>query len=133
MASDIELVQRAFIAFRRRDVDGLLATCAPDIVFEPVTARLAGRSEPYRGHDGLRQYLRDVATVWQELRPMPEVFHRGEGGVVVVTGRIYAWAKGRVVDAPAGWLWRIDERGIVYGRIFESPAAALEAAGLEVT
>lgn len=130
MARDLELVQRAFVAFWRRDVDALLAVCAPDIVFDPVTARLADRSEPYRGHDGLREYLRDVAEIWQELRPSPEEYRQCGDGVVVATGRVYAWATGRVVDAPAGWLWRVGDQGIVYGRVFDSAGAALEAAGL---
>ena len=72
----------------------------------PATARVAGRGEPYRGHEGLRTYLADVARVWQELRSEPAEFIE-VGDVVVCTGRVYAWGVGRVIDAPAGWVWRL--------------------------
>jgi ketosteroid isomerase-like protein len=130
VAGNVEIVRRAFVAFEQRDADALVALCAPDIVFEPVTARLAGGGEDYRGHEGMRRYLDDVARVWQELRPTPETYRECDGGVVVATGRVYAWGVGRVIDAPAGWLWRIADGRIVYGRVFETATAALDAAGL---
>lgn len=134
MGSDnVEIVRRAFAAFEQRDPEALIALCSPDIVFEPVTARLIAGGEPYRGHDGMRRYLDDVARVWQELRPAPDTFREGDGGIVVATGRVYAWGIGRVIDSPAGWLWRIEEGRIAYGRIFGSATGALEAAGLAVS
>jgi ketosteroid isomerase-like protein len=129
-ASNVDIVRQAFAAFEQRDPDLLIEICRPDVVFEPVTARIVAGGEPYRGHEGMRQYLADVARVWQELRPSPEAFREAEGGIVVATGRVYAWGAGRVIDAPAGWLWRIQDGLIAYGRVFETAAGALEAAGL---
>jgi ketosteroid isomerase-like protein len=120
-----------FDAFERRDVEALVALCAEDIVFEPVTARIAAREEPYRGHDGMRAYLADVARVWQELRPEPSAFREGPDGLVVATGRIYAWGVGRVIDSPAGWVWRVRDGRVVRGQVFETARGALEAAGIE--
>jgi ketosteroid isomerase-like protein len=131
VGGNIDIVRRVFEAFERRDVEALVALCAEDIVFEPVTARIAAGGEPYRGHDGMRAYLADVARVWQELRPEPTAYHEGAGGVVVATGRIYAWGVGRVIDSPAGWVWLVRDGLIVHGRIFETARGALEAAGLE--
>jgi ketosteroid isomerase-like protein len=127
---NVHIVQQAFRAFEHRDADALVAVCAPDVVFEPVTARLAGSGEPYRGHEGLRTYLDDVARVWQELRPAPDWYGEGADGIVVATGRVYAWGAGRLVDAPAGWLWRVSDGRIAYGRVFETAAEALDAAGM---
>jgi ketosteroid isomerase-like protein len=127
---NIDIVRRAFVAFAHRDADALVALCAPDIVFEPVTARLAAGGEPYRGHAGMRQYLADVERVWQELRPTPDEYREGAGGIVVATGRVYAWGVGRVIDTPAGWLWRLRDGLIAYGRIFGTASGALEAAGM---
>jgi ketosteroid isomerase-like protein len=126
----VEIVRQVFAAFEERDAEAVIALCAADIVFEPVTARVAAGGEPYRGHDGMRAYLADVARVWQELRPAPDEFREGDGGIVVATGRIYAWGAGRVVDSPAGWLWRIQGGQLAYGRIFETAGGALEAAGM---
>jgi ketosteroid isomerase-like protein len=127
---NVDIVRRAFAAFEERDADALVAVCSQDIVFEPVTARLAAGGKPYRGHDGMRQYLADVARVWQELRPAPDDYREGADGIVVATGRVYAWGVGRVIDSPAGWLWRIRDGRIAYGRIFGTASAALEAAGM---
>jgi ketosteroid isomerase-like protein len=128
--SNVDIVQQAFAAFEHRDPELILAVCSTDVLFEPFTAQIAAAGEPYRGHAGMRRYMEDVAQIWQELRPAPEVFHELEDGVVVVTGRVYAWGAGRVVDSPAGWLWRIRDGLIVYGRIFQTATGALEAAGL---
>jgi ketosteroid isomerase-like protein len=128
--TNVDIVQQAFAAFEHRDPALILAVCGKDVLFEPVTAQIAAAGEPYRGHAGMRRYMEDVARVWQELRPEPDTFHELDGGVVVVTGRVYAWGAGRVVDSPAGWLWRIEDGLIVYGRIFATATGALEAAGL---
>ncbi len=131
MASrNVEIVQQLFAAFEGRDVDRVLELCARDIVFEPQTAQIAAAGEPYRGHAGMRRYMEDVASIWQELRPSPDAFHETGNGVVVATGRVYAWGAGRVIDSPAGWLWRVQDGLLVYGRIFQTADGALEAAGL---
>jgi ketosteroid isomerase-like protein len=131
MASrNVEIVQQAFAAFERRDPDLILAVCSTDMVFEPQTAQIAAAGEPYRGHAGMRRYMEDVGAIWQELRPAPDAFHEGENGIVVATGRVYAWGAGRVIDSPAGWLWRVQDELLVYGRVFQTAAGALAAAGM---
>lgn len=131
MASrNVKIVQQVFQAFERRDAAALLALCGRDVVFEPQTAQIAAAGQPYRGHAGMRRYLEDVAAIWQELRLTPDAFYEGDDGVVVATGRVYAWGAGRVIDSPAGWLWRVQDEQLVYGRVFQTAAAALEAAGM---
>ncbi|WP_445151541.1 nuclear transport factor 2 family protein [Baekduia sp. Peel2402] len=133
MASrNVEIVQQFMAAFEQRDVEGLIVLCSREMVFEPQTAQIAAAGEPYRGHAGLRRYMEDVAQIWQELRPVPDAYHELDSGIVVATGRVYAWGAGRVIDAPAGWLWRVQDGLIVYGRTFGSASGALEAAGLTV-
>ena len=102
----------------------------PGIVFVPPTGRLAGRTEPYRGHEGLRVYFADVARVWEELRSEPDEFIEIDDDRVVCTGRVYAWGVGRVIDAPAGWVWRLRDELVVEGHVYESRRGAYEAAGL---
>ena len=129
MARNADIVRQVFAAFSRRDVEGLLALCDPDIVFVPPTGRLAGRDEPYHGHEGLRAYLADVARVWQELRSEPDEYIEIDDRVLC-TGRVYAWGVGRVIDAPAGWVWRLRDGLVVEGRVYETRRAAYEAVGL---
>jgi ketosteroid isomerase-like protein len=123
--------RQLFERFSQRDVPGLLSLCADDVDFLPVTAMVAADGEPYRGHEGITRYVADVARVWEELTVEPSEFHRAGDDTVVSVGRVYAWGVGRVIDAPVGWLWRFGPDGkAVYGRVYESRAEALAAAGL---
>jgi len=130
MASNSDIVRGMFDAFSRRDIPALLALAHPEIVFVPPTGRLAGRAEPYRGHDGLRTYIADVSRVWEELRSEPEEYVELDDDRVVCTGRVYAWGVGRVIDAPAGWVWRLLGGQVAEGRVYESRRGAYEAVGL---
>jgi ketosteroid isomerase-like protein len=129
MGRNADIVRQVFDAFGRRDAEALTALCHPDVVFTPPTGRLAGRGEPYRGHDGLRAYRDDVARIWQELRSEADDYVELDD-VVLCTGRVYAWGVGRVIDAPAGWVWRLRDGLVVEGRVFETRRAAYEAAGV---
>jgi ketosteroid isomerase-like protein len=129
MGRNADIVRQVFDAFSRRDLPALMALSDPEIVFRPPTGRLAGRDEPYRGHEGLRAYLADVAAVWQELRSEPDEYVEIDDRVVC-TGRVYAWGVGRVIDAPAGWVWRVRDGLVVEGRVYETRRGAYEAAGL---
>jgi ketosteroid isomerase-like protein len=124
--TDIDVVKAVFAAFTERDVEGVLAHADSDIVFSPVTGDYAGRTEPYRGHDGMRQYFRDVATVWDELRIVPGEF-RQEGDTIVVTGRVSARSPARIVAGSTGWIWRVVGGRVVYIRVYQSAADAMAA------
>lgn len=124
MESPVDVVKRAYAAFRDRDEVAMLAIVHPALEFWPVTGEELGRTEPYRGLAGMRQYLADVAATWEELRPLPSQFDV-RGDCVVVTGRIYARRGGQVVDSSAGWRWRVRDGKLVYGRIYRSAEEAL--------
>ena len=130
MGRNADIVRGIFDAFSRRDADALVALADPEVVFVPPTGRLVGRDEPYRGHEGLRTYLADVARVWQELRSEPDEYIELDDGRVLCTGRVYAWGVGRVIDAPAGWVWRVRDGLLVEGRVYETRRAAYEAVGI---
>jgi ketosteroid isomerase-like protein len=124
----VALIRGAFDAFSRRDVEGLVAACHPDVEFHLPTARLTRVGLPYRGHDGVRTYVRDAARVWAELRLQPREF-REIGDSVVAIGRVYAWGAGRVVDTPAAWVWQLRDGLAVRIDVYETGAEALAAAG----
>jgi ketosteroid isomerase-like protein len=126
---NVALVKQAYDAFTRRDAEGLVAVCAPEIEFHLPTAQLTRVGLPYRGHDGVRTYMRDAVQVWSELRLEPRDF-RERGDIVVAIGRVYAWGAGRVVDTPAAWVWRIRDGRVVRLDVFESAGEALAAAGI---
>ena len=124
--SDIDVVKAVCAAFTERDVEGVLAHADADMVFSPVTGDYAGRTEPYRGHDGLRQYFRDVAVVWDDLRIVPGEF-RQTGNTILVTGRVSARSPARIVAGSTGWIWRLRDGLVVYARAYHSAAEAMAA------
>ena len=123
------VVKAVFTAFAERDVDGVLELVDPEIEFTAVTSDFAGRVEPYRGHEGIRRYFRDVAEVWDDLRLTPRDY-RQVGDAVLVTGRVSARSPARIVDGSTGWLWRVRDGRVVYGRVYPSAKDAEAAAEL---
>jgi ketosteroid isomerase-like protein len=97
-----------------------------DIELRPVTGELAGRTEPYRGHDGIREYFRDVASVWDELRIVPSEY-RQDGDTILVTGRVSARSPARIVAGSTGWIWRVTDGLVTYARVYPSAADAMAA------
>jgi ketosteroid isomerase-like protein len=126
--SDVDVVKAVFAAFAERDLERVLELCASEVEFIAVTSDYAGRTEPYRGHDGIRQYFRDVAEVWDELRLTPTDY-RVVGDQVLVTGRVSARSPARVVSGSTGWVWRVRGGRVVQGHVYASAEDAIAAVG----
>jgi ketosteroid isomerase-like protein len=126
MDSDIDVIRAVFEAFAERDVEGVIAHAHTDIEFSAVTGDHAGRTAPYRGHDGLREYFRDVAAVWDELRIVPGEFRR-DGDTILVTGRVSARSPARIVAGSTGWIWRMNDGKAAHVRVYPSAADAMAA------
>jgi ketosteroid isomerase-like protein len=125
---DVTVVKAVFAAFAKRDLDGVLDVIDPEMEFTAVTADLAGRTEPYRGHEGMREYFRDVAVVWDDLRLNPREF-RVVGDSILVTGRVTARSPSRIVEGSTGWVFRVRDGRVVYGRVYGSARDAEQAVG----
>ena len=124
-----ELVRRAYKAFSERDLEALLRIADPRIEIHTVTGMVAGRDEPYRGHPGVKEYLRDVAELWDEIELMPGDFHSLSDSRLVVFGRVRARRELAVIDAPNAWLWEVGEGRIRSARVFGDPQSARELLG----
>jgi ketosteroid isomerase-like protein len=123
---DVAVVKAVFAAFAERDFERVLDLVDPEFEFTTVTSDYAGRTGPYRGHDGMREYFRDVALVWDDLRLTPHEF-REVGDTILVTGRVNARSPARIVDGSTGWVWRVREGRVVYGRVYASAGDAERA------
>lgn len=98
-----------YAAFARRDVEAALEHLADDVEFVAAgTASLVGRSAPYTGHDGVREYFADAARVWDDLTLHADDFRVSVGGVVVF-GRIAGVVAltGKQFESSAIWVWRV--------------------------
>jgi ketosteroid isomerase-like protein len=125
---NLDLARRAFVAFTERDLDALLEIMDPDVEFLPVTANITTGGQPYRGYAGMARYFEDVARVWTKVRVHPDEL-RDMGDTVVALGRIHARGGGMIIDRPTGWVFRIRDGRIAWGRVYASHQEAVEAAG----
>jgi ketosteroid isomerase-like protein len=124
--SDIDVVKEVYAAFAVRDLERVEAALDPDVVFVAVTGGLIGRTEPYRGHEGMREYFRDVARIWDELVLTPREFEE-VGDAILVTGRVSARSPSRMISGSTGWVWRVRNGLVVYVRVYASAAEARAA------
>jgi ketosteroid isomerase-like protein len=124
--SDIDVVKEVYAAFAVRDLERLEAVLDPDVVFVAVTGGLIGRTEPYRGREGMREYFRDVARIWDELVLTPREFEE-VGDQILVTGRVSARSPSRMISGSTGWVWRVRNGLVIYVRVYASAAEARAA------
>jgi serine phosphatase RsbU (regulator of sigma subunit)/ketosteroid isomerase-like protein len=125
-AEDRELVEALFDAFNRRDGGDIDALCDDGMAFYPVgTAEELGRTAPYVGPEGLREYLRDVDRAWDELLITPHVVERRDGSLLV-RGRAYARSRPLGIrDVPVAWIWDLEDGRFVRGEVFPNPEDAI--------
>jgi ketosteroid isomerase-like protein len=128
-------VRALFAAFAARDAEAALPLLHPAVEFWPqATGERSGRTEPYRGHDGFRAYLVDVARVWDAFEVEPADW-RVAGDGVVCFGEARARARGDDVTQrlPVIWVFRLRGGLVAYCRVVrtaaEATALAAEPAG----
>jgi diguanylate cyclase (GGDEF)-like protein/PAS domain S-box-containing protein len=117
----VSIVRSAFDAYARRDVDGMLEWCHPDIVLRPYreTSELTGREAPYRGYEGVRAYVRDITDVWTSLELTPTAF-RSTDGSVIVFGRAETNSGAETKTVDVLWVWRLRDGLVDSVAVFES-------------
>ena len=132
---DVEAVQRWIVALNRRDLGTLLQLADPNLEYRSYLASLSGGTGAYRGHGGIRQFLRDLAEAWEWFAVDVDEY-RDLGNCVLMVGRLQAEGRTSGLAVQQRLAWLLDFRpGTGPGRFtrvryFETPAEALEAAGL---
>lgn len=121
------LVRRLYECFNRRDEAAIVELCDEQMEFFPVvTAEAVGRDAPYGGRGGLRDYLADVAEVWEELRISPGQVDEADGRLLV-RGRVYARSRELGIrDVPVAWIWEVRGGLFVRGEVFPDPEQAVK-------
>jgi EAL domain-containing protein (putative c-di-GMP-specific phosphodiesterase class I)/ketosteroid isomerase-like protein len=117
----VEVVRAAFDAFASRDVPAMLDHCRPDVVLRAfATSQLTNRLEPYRGHDGVRAYLQDVANVWDDLRFIPFELRQTPESVIGF-GRAEGRHGAEVTVTSVLWIVRVVKGQIASIEVFQAP------------
>jgi len=76
-------IRRGHAAFNNGDLSALVELTAPGVVWGSSVA-FAGLAGRYEGHDGLRQWLEDVRSMWETFEvTLGEVLRTGDGLIVV--------------------------------------------------
>ncbi len=127
--SQESIIRRAYVAFADRDLDALVSISAESVEVSTVTGLLAGRSGPYRGHEGLAEYMSDLAGTWKRLELRPQQFNRIDGENILVFGRVRAWHDKGFLDSANAWLWTIRDDLVVAVKVFADPGEARSAFG----
>ncbi len=119
------LVGRLFHAFNQRDAVAIVSLCAPEMEFFTVTGGEAGHDAPYRGPDGLREYLGDVERIWEALLITLGSVER-QGSRLLASGRVYVRSRELGIrDMPVAWIWNVEDGLFVRGEVFVDPAEAI--------
>jgi ketosteroid isomerase-like protein len=129
-AENVEILRRAFEAYNRGDLEGVVAEAAPDLEYTPSGA-LPGSTDPVQGPDGYLQFLRWLTDNFADSRVEVSEFRDAGDQVfaeLALTGR------GKQSGVETSWtvwhVWTVKGGKLVRGRAFTSKEEALDAAGL---
>jgi uncharacterized protein len=126
--NNVAQVRRMSQAFNHRDLDALLELIDPEVEWIPIMAALEGHV--YRGHDGVRQWVEDLATDWEFFETDQEEF-REMGDRVLIFGRWRARARNSGIELegqPASWLVDLRDGRVTRLQTFTDRREAIEAA-----
>src|SRR5688572_18802179 len=116
-------------ALSRRDVSRLIELSDPEVEWHSFF--VLGEGDAYRGHDGTRQYMRNLDDASEIGRAdVDDVL--SIDNVAVLVGRIHYRGKGSGVESeePVGWMLKFRNGKLLCFRAFREPAQALETVGL---
>jgi ketosteroid isomerase-like protein len=111
------------------DVEAAVAVCHPQIEFDSVLG-ISGRV--YTGHGGIRRYLEDVASAWDEWRVEVGRIAEGPDGRVAIVMTMHARGKGSGVPLSecTGHIWTLVDGKLLRNERFREPEQALRELGL---
>jgi ketosteroid isomerase-like protein len=129
---NVEAFERGLEAGNRGDVDTLLEVLDPDVAWHSALhALLGGETTVYRGHDGIREMLRDLYDAFDEIRiEISEIRDLGDRVVAIGRTRARGKASGAEVNTLIGFVTDFRNGKAISVRGYLDPKEALEAAGL---
>jgi uncharacterized protein len=129
---NVEAFKRGLEAGNRRDVETLMGVLDPEVAWHSALhALLGGEATVYRGHDGVREMVRDLYEAFDEIQiEISEVRDLGDRLVAIGHTRARGKASGADVESPIGFLTEFKNGKAISMRGYLDPKQALEAAGL---
>lgn len=131
-AENLETFGPGVDAYNRRDVEGVLALLDPDVEWRDIfQVMLGGQATTVRGHEGVREMMRDQDEVFDSFHTEYSDVH-DLGDRLVAVGIIRTRGKGSGVEteSPVGAVVDFKNGKVIRVRTFLDPDAALRVAGL---
>jgi ketosteroid isomerase-like protein len=128
-AEDAELVDQLVDAVARQDLDRLLELTDPDVEWQSVFAQLR-EGGLYRGHEGIRQYVADLAETAEALQSVIDDT-LSVGDTILAVGRLTYRGKGSgaETETAVGYFLRVRNGRALQMRVFRDPEEALVVLG----
>jgi ketosteroid isomerase-like protein len=130
MATHSEEMARRFAeAITGCDRDSAVAVCHPEIEFASVLG-ISGRA--YLGHDGVRQYLDDVESAWDDWTVEVEQIVEADDGRVVIVRTMHARGRGSGASLAArtAHVWTLSDGKLFRNQPYREPEQALREVDL---
>ncbi len=129
---NVEVVRRVSDAYNRRDVEAMLDELHPEIEWYPwLQVQLGGGATVYRGHEGVRDGVRDGEDAFSEVRAeLSEIRDLGERAVAIGHLRGRGKESGALTESELAWIVEFQGGMVIRVREYLDPKEALEAAGL---
>jgi ketosteroid isomerase-like protein len=128
---DVEAFQRGLEAGNRGDVETLVEELDPEVEWHSALHALVGGDQTvFRGHDGVREMIRDLNETFSEfhieITEIQDLGHR-----LVAIGRVLArgQASGAEIETPLALVTEIKDGKAISVRGYLDPKEALEAVG----
>ena len=130
---NVETCWRSVDLFNRRDVEAWLEYLDPEVELHwTLFAMLGGGATVFRGHEGVREYLRDLDKAFAEFQiaEISEIRDLGERVLAVGQLRMRGTGSGAEVESPIAYVVEVKSGKATRIDDFFDPKDALEAAGL---
>jgi ketosteroid isomerase-like protein len=131
--ANVEAFKRAFDAINRDDAEALVSELDPEVEWHgAILMAMGGDRTVYRGHDGVREWLRDLHETLSEFHvDYPEIRDLGDRTVAlgVIHGR--GRASEAEIESPHGAVAEFKDGKGIRIQTYLDPTEALEAAGIQ--
>ena len=129
---NVEAFKRGLEAGNRGDVETLLEQLDPEVEWHSALhALLGGEQTVFRGHEGVREMLRDLNEAFGEIHiEISEIRDLGNRLVAIGRNRARGKASGIETETPFALVTEVKDGKTVSVRGYLDPKQALEAVGI---
>jgi ketosteroid isomerase-like protein len=122
------VAERAYERLRANDIEGALEYIDSDVEWHSLVLEIEGS---FRGHDGVREWWRELRSVFPDWDPsIAEMRDLGDWVLVHARGMGQGAASGIGIDDDFWQVARFAQQRIVWYGAFRTEREAVEAAGL---